>query len=92
MQSMFEVYNMYTPIEFNLSSFNTSNVINMSSMFRKINAESLDLSSFEINDNADLSGMFSETNITNAYAKNTKMMNKLNSISGNPTKLKFAVK
>ncbi len=92
MQSMFEVYNMYTPIEFNLSSFNTSNVINMSRMFRKINAESLDLSSFEINDNADLSGMFSETNITNAYAKNTKMMNKLNSISGNPTKLKFAVK
>ena len=80
MSSMFEVYGFNTPIEFNLSSFDTSKVIDMQYMFRKVVTNSLDLSSFDINDNANISNIFSESKINHGYAKDEKTASRLNTL------------
>lgn len=80
MSSMFEVYGFDTPIEFNLSSFDTSKVIDMQYMFRKVVTNSLDLSSFDINDNANISNIFSESKINHGYAKDEKTASRLNTL------------
>lgn len=80
MSSMFEVYGFDTPIEFNLSSFDTSKVIDMQYMFRKVVTNSLDLSSFDINDKTNISNIFSGSNITHGFVKDEKIASKFNTL------------
>ncbi len=75
-----------------LTSFDTSNVTNMTYMFGSSNVETLDLSSFEINENAKITGMFNLTSATTIYVKDENTKKLLGSIAANPNTLEFIVK
>lgn len=75
-----------------LTTFDTSNVINMTYMFGSSNVETLDLSSFEINENAKITGMFNLTSATTIYVKDENTKKLLGSIAANPNTLEFIVK
>ena len=78
----------------NVSSFNTSNVTDMSRMFAWNDNIMLDLRSFDLNDNVDLTGMFTNSKSIIGYAKNETIVSKFNdsSVIGIPSTLKFIVK
>ena len=89
MSSMFG----YTLVEtLDLSSFDTSNVTNMSYMFFKSAATTLDLSSFDTSNVIYMDAMFGNSKATTGYARTQNDANKFNNSSGKPSGLTFVVK
>ena len=78
----------------NLSSFDTSNVTDMSGMFEYCEATTLDLSSFDVSKLTRMSEMFEYCEATTGYAKDAQTAAKFNdsSVTNIPDTLKFTVK
>ena len=76
----------------NLSSFNSSNVTNMSRMFYKNKIATLDLSSFDTSNVTSMSSMFGSAETTIGYGKTQADCDKLNASSYKPSGLTFVVK
>ena len=83
-----------SPLELNLTGFDTSNVENMNSMFYGNKSSVLDLSSFKLKDDVDLTSMFGIAKARIGYAKDEKSINKFNdnTITSISSTLKFVVK
>ena len=83
-----------SPLELNLTGFDTSNVENMNSMFYGNKSSVLDLSSFKLKDDVDLTSMFGVSKARIGYAKDEKSINKFNdnTITSISSTLKFVVK
>ena len=76
-----------------LSSFDTSNVTDMSSMFRASqHTTTLDLSSFDTSNAKSMGSMFSASSATIGYARTQADADKFNSSSNKPSTLNFVVK
>jgi surface protein len=75
-----------------LSSFDTSNVVNMRSMFSNSRATTLDLSSFDTSNVTDMSSMFYNSQATTGYARTQADADKFNASSYKPAGLNFVVK
>ena len=83
-----------SPLELNLTGFDTSNVENMNSMFYGNKSSTLDLSSFILKEDVDLTSMFGIAKARIGYAKDEKSINKFNdnTITSISSTLKFVVK
>ena len=79
-----------SPLELNLTGFDTSNVENMNSMFYGNKSSVLDLSSFKLKDDVDLTSMFGVSKARIGYAKDEETIAKFNdnSITNIPNTLK----
>lgn len=62
-ENMEKMFNKAKNTDYDVSSFNTSNVINMASMFSGIRADVLDLSGFDTSKVENMGGMFSMSSI-----------------------------
>ena len=89
MNSMF--YNS-TATTLDLSSFDTSNVIDMTNMFYNSTATTLDLSSFDTSNVTNMSNMFYGCSATTGYARTQADADRFNNSSGKPSALVFVVK
>ena len=89
MNSMFE---KSAATSLDLSSFDTSNVTDMSWMFEISAATSLDLSSFDTSNVTNMSWMFFGSKATTGYARTQTDADKFNSSSNKPSALTFVVK
>ena len=78
--------------ELKLSSFNTSNVTNMSSMFAYSQATELDLSSFNTSKVTDTFQMFAHSKATTGIARTSADATKFNKSPYKTDTLKFVVK
>ena len=90
--SMYEMFKDSKAGSIDLSSFDTSNVTDMSYMFCSSKATSLDLSSFDTSNVTNMSDMFSGTKATTGYARTEEDATKFNSSSSKPSGLTFVVK
>lgn len=75
-----------------LENFDTKKVKNMSFMFCKSKATTLDLSSFNTSNVTDMSCMFERSQATTGYARNSEEATKFNATSSKPSTLVFTVK
>jgi surface protein len=75
-----------------LSSFNTSNVINMSGMFRGSKVKKLNLSSFDMGNNPSTSDMLFKCSATEGHARTKSDADILNNIKYKPEGLVFITK
>lgn len=75
-----------------LSSFDTSNVTNMSYMFFESAATTLDLSSFDTSNVIYMDAMFGNSKATTGYARTQNDADKFNNSSGKSSGLTFTVK
>ena len=78
--------------DINLSSFNTSKVTDMNSMFRSSKTITLDLSSFDTSKVINMNYIFRNSKATTGYAKTTADADKFNASSNKPAVLTFIVK
>ena len=75
-----------------LTNFNTNLVNDMNGMFAISNVDTLDLSSFDINNETNIDGIVWNAKAITGYAKTQAEANRLNGSSGKPATLTFVVK
>ena len=90
MRDMF--HNVQVPEIKGLENFDTRNITDMAYMFYESSIETLDLSSFELSDDALNYGMFWNCKTKTVYAKNENMVNKFKSSAVVPSTLTFVIK
>ena len=90
MRNMF--YGVYVSEIKGIENFDTRNITDMAYMFQESSIDTLDLSSFELSDDALNYGMFWNCKTKTVYAKNENMVNKFKSSAVVPSTLTFVIK